>query len=387
MKKLLCVLLLVFVFILDANANLLKAPTYSGGAETTTGGTTIITTTVGETSGSSTVTSYGLKLGYMAIAHASAVTPTTLPPGVILQTNSAVYNVNQQALVVSFYTNQTGAHSVLAGLTTLTSESITATGTYTVTATNVSLDQANQWIIARVSTLNSNSVWPTFNAQQLSLKPEGGIYQANNITTYAGINEQTLIYAKLKNMSGQSQNFIFKATQTGASWNNIYYDGTTNITSQVISDAGYPITISAAGIKEIIVDLSPGTNAENLTIALSFYQLGYVDNAIIRNIYAQPSTTPGVTSAIGSGKVFIEVSADGSSGASISSLSSTQEVTVKLYIFNLAGKLVHQEDLQVQTGPNIKDINMPTNLGKGTYIFQVVYNGRIISSGKFVNIN
>jgi hypothetical protein len=182
---------------------------------------------------------------------------------------------------------------------------------------------------------------------------------------------------------------VLTGTSTGSGWKVIYKDGSTDITSYVEGN-GYPLTLSSAEKRTISIILMPlDSNSGTLQISLSAYTNGYPLNIVTRSISAQGGVEPSqkfTTSSVGynqeTGKmnVYFVASSDQLGGASISA---TQETLAKLFIYNLSGKLVYQQDVPVSAGYNLVEVQ--ATLGRGTYIYQLVYNGKVIYSGTFVN--
>ncbi len=385
-KNIAIVLFLLFTaFIVCAADETLSNPTISGGASDYG--------TAGRFIGTATSTNNNLGIGIWRILKRS-VTPTTLPQTQRPQLNSVDYNVYQQALVASVRPNVAGDLILKSSTTAISTTTVTdATATIEITVANVTIDLANTAIRAWVGTFSSDAILPTFNVQQLYLSLPGQSYTAGNLSLYANIAQSNQVNFRIENKSNSSQTFILKATETGSTfWRNNYYDNGTDITSSITGNGYEKILAGATKYDSIYAIYTPlQTTSDNLTVDLSFYQEGYPNNAITRQISVIPSTAPeggsptsaiGVDPSTGTQKIYFNLPAGESTGLSASS---TAEVVVKLYVFNLAGKLVYQKDLSGQVGYNIADVQ--ASLGKGTYVFQIVYNGRIISSGKFVNAN
>jgi len=392
MKRIFFSLIIVGLFALAIKADSLNNATLQGGAGSGSSGTQTLTSGVGEPSSTSTSTSYSLRMGFLGIIGRS--TPTsTLPPSQRPVLNSVYYNVQDKSLVSSVLPNLTGELVIKLGTTAVATQTVTtATTTLTVTASNVAYDQAKLSARAWIGTFSSDAIVPSLLGPNLKIAIPGQDYVAGNVQLYATIARSNKVNFRLQNIGNVPTILVLRASETGATlWNNVYYDGTTNITAYVTGN-GYEKTLAAGQTYDsIYVDCCPlQKTADNLLISLSLYPKGFADNKITRIITVIPSVSPpggAPSAAVGydpinkTNKVYFVINE--SSLPAGAAASASAEVNVKLYIFNLAGQLVYQKDMTGQVGYNIADVQ--ASLGKGTYVFQIVSDGKIISSGKFVN--
>lgn len=310
------------------------------------------------------------------------------PSGNYITINSSKHLVHQLSTEVNATINTLGSAVLSINGLSYASQTISSLPTTWEATVSVPVDKYKSAMQINVGSY-VKSFLPKIYGQRISFSKSGQVV-STDYNLFCGIGMGTTVNLIIENI-GDAQTVVLKtAASNSALWKYVVKDGTTDITSNT-ENSGDEISLSSAqkytSISVVLMPLEKSANSMQLGFTLS--TKGYANNYLLRNINAQAGVEPNITGAgssaagynkdTGKTSLYFVINPQ-ASGASITA---SQETMATLYVFNLAGKLVYQQEVAAVAGYNLVD--MPS-LGRGTYIYQLVSEGKILYSGRFVNI-
>ena len=233
-------------------------------------------------------------------------------------------------------------------------------------------------------------------------------YTTGSLSLYAEQNKATTAYVRMKNLGNATGPWNVRVTPSdlSAAWRVKVYDNGANISDDALAtgsgvnatatSASYATTIPVGGNRDIKLIVTPSTFANDaLTLTIAMWPNNYTaatqtttltitpSRAQIQDI-AKPITAAGITTFyFNKTAVALAAGIINNTNPNASAVATSEAISAKLYVYDLAGKKLVERVISIVDETSSVDINT-LSLGRGTYVYQLVQDGRVITQGKFV---